>query len=61
MFEELKKKKIPTSYVFFKPEGHGFRQSENRKKAIENELYFYSQIFKILLKEKISEVRIEGL
>jgi dipeptidyl aminopeptidase/acylaminoacyl peptidase len=61
MFEALKKRNIPTAYVFFKTEGHGFRQAENRKKALENELYFYSKVFNFSIKEKIDSVKIEGM
>ena len=32
-------------YVLFKGEGHGFRQSENRKQAIQEELAWYERIF----------------
>ncbi len=61
IFNALKKKKIPTAYVLFKDEGHGFRQKENVKNCLEMELYFYSKIFHFPLKEKIVSVNIENL
>ena len=41
----LRKKGIPVEYIPFEKEQHGFRQTKNIKKALESELYFYSQIF----------------
>ena len=45
MFEAVKAKGLPTAYVPFEGEQHGFRRSENIKRALEAELYFYSRIF----------------
>lgn len=61
MYEALKKKGLPTAYILFEGEGHGFRISSNIKKALEAELYFYSQIFNFPLSEKISKIKIENL
>jgi dipeptidyl aminopeptidase/acylaminoacyl peptidase len=61
MFEALKKKRIPTSYLLFEKEGHGFRNADVIKKTIESELYFYSKIFNLNLKEKIKPIEIQNL
>ena len=45
MVAALTAKGIKNAYVNFAEEGHGFRQAENIKKAIEAELEFYLQIF----------------
>ena len=45
MVEAIKQKGIPVAYVTFADEGHGFRQAENIKKAIDTEFLFYSRIF----------------
>jgi dienelactone hydrolase len=45
MYHALLKKGIPTAYLLFKGEGHGFCQKENIMKAIDSELYFYQKIF----------------
>lgn len=45
MYNALLKKKIPTAYLLFNGEGHGFRKKENIIKAIDSELYFYQKIF----------------
>jgi dipeptidyl aminopeptidase/acylaminoacyl peptidase len=45
MFNALKNKGLPVAYVAFEQEAHGFRMSENIKKALDSEFYFYSQIF----------------
>jgi len=45
MFEAVKAKGIATAYLPFPGEQHGFRRSENIKRALDAELYFYSKIF----------------
>ena len=47
MYDILLEKKIPTCYVLFDKEQHGFRIAENIVKAIESQLYFYKRIFNI--------------
>ena len=45
MFDAVKAKGIPTAYVAFEGEQHGFRRAENIKRTLEGELYFYSRVF----------------
>jgi dipeptidyl aminopeptidase/acylaminoacyl peptidase len=45
IFEALKKNCIPTAYITFEGEGHGFRQPANNIKALNSELGFYGEIF----------------
>lgn len=45
MYKALKKKGIPTAYIPFEGEQHGFRIAENIKAALDGELYFYSRLF----------------
>ncbi|NEP04699.1 MAG: S9 family peptidase, partial [Okeania sp. SIO4D6] len=42
MLEALKQKGLPVAYVAFPEEQHGFRRSENIKRALDGEFYFYS-------------------
>ena len=35
---------IPTSYLLFAGESHGFRRAENIKRALDAELYFYASL-----------------
>jgi dipeptidyl aminopeptidase/acylaminoacyl peptidase len=51
MFEEVRSKGIPTAYVPFEGEQHGFRKAESIKRALEVELYFYSKVFGFPLAE----------
>ncbi|MCH9617142.1 MAG: hypothetical protein SP1CHLAM9_04500 [Chlamydiia bacterium] len=46
MYHALLNKGIPTAYLLFQGEGHGFCKKENIIKAIDSELYFYQKIFK---------------
>jgi len=61
MFEAVRAREIPTAYVLFEGEQHGFRKAESIKRALEGELYFYSKIFKFDLAEDIEPVQIENL
>ncbi|MGL5796516.1 MAG: S9 family peptidase, partial [Waterburya sp.] len=45
MFNAIKDKGLPVAYITFEQEAHGFRMSENIKKALDSEFSFYSQIF----------------
>ncbi|MEA3560203.1 MAG: S9 family peptidase, partial [Candidatus Omnitrophota bacterium] len=45
IYQALLKKGVPVAYLAFKGEQHGFRHSENIKRSLDAELYFYSKIF----------------
>ena len=61
MFEAVKSKGLPTAYVPFEGEQHGFRRSENIERALEAELYFYSRVFGFELADAVEPVAIENL
>ncbi|PID57562.1 peptidase [candidate division KSB3 bacterium] len=61
MFRALKEKGIPTAYVAYAGEQHGFRQAENIKHALDTELYFYSRIFGFEPAELLEGITIENL
>jgi len=42
MVNALKKKGLPVGYLLFEEEGHGFREDDNKRRAIEAEHYFFS-------------------
>lgn len=53
MVAALRDKKLKVAYLAYEGEQHGFRKAENIKRTMEAELYFYSLIFDLDLKEKI--------
>ena len=57
----LREKKLPVAYVTFEGEGHGFRQGENIKRALEGEFYFYSRIFGFTPADQLIPIDIENL
>jgi dipeptidyl aminopeptidase/acylaminoacyl peptidase len=61
MFEAVRTREIPTVYVLFQGEQHGFRKAESIKRSFEGELYFYSKIFKFDLAEEVEPVQIENM
>ena len=44
MVEALRRRGIPTGYLLFAGESHGFRRAENLKRALDAELYFYATL-----------------
>lgn len=58
MYQSLLERGIPTAYLLFKNEQHGFRQSENIKRSLEAEAYFFSKIFGFELADSIEPVEI---
>jgi len=61
MVNALNEKGIPVAYILFDQEGHGFRQAENVKRALEAELSFYAQIFGFEPSDAIDPVTIDNL
>ena len=58
MVDALQEKGLPVAYVTFAEEQHGFRHSENIKRAIDGEFYFYGRIFGFQPAEAIEPVAI---
>ncbi len=61
MVEVLKEKGLPVAYVAFPEEQHGFRRSENIKRALDGEFYFYSRVFGFTPAENLEVVEIINL
>ncbi len=61
MFEVIRDKGVPTAYIAFEGEYHGFQRSENIKRSLEAELYFYSRVFGFALADPIEPVQIDNM
>jgi dipeptidyl aminopeptidase/acylaminoacyl peptidase len=61
MYESLKRRRIPTAYVTFEGEQHGFRKAASIKRALDAELYFFSRIFGFPLPEPVEPVEIANI
>lgn len=61
MYLSLLSRGIPTAYLLFEKEQHGFRKAKNIKRALEAESYFFSKIFGYELADSIEPVKIENL
>ncbi len=61
MYEALRKRGVPTAYVPFEGEQHGFRQAANIRRALEGELYFFSRVFGFTPADPIPPIAIENL
>jgi dipeptidyl aminopeptidase/acylaminoacyl peptidase len=59
----LRAKHVPVAYLTFEGEQHGFRHSENIRRALEAELSFYAQVlgFELPPEEEIEPVAVENV
>jgi dipeptidyl aminopeptidase/acylaminoacyl peptidase len=60
MYLNLLARGIPTAYLLFEKEQHGFRRSQNIQRALEAESYFFSKIFGYELADSIAPIKIEN-
>jgi len=61
MFDAVRQKGLPTAYLPFEGEQHGFRQAQNIKRSLDAELYFYSRVFGFELADPVEPITIENL
>ncbi len=61
MFTAARDRELPVAYIAFEGEGHGFRQAQNIKRAMEAELEFYGRVFGFVPAGDIEPVEIENL
>jgi dipeptidyl aminopeptidase/acylaminoacyl peptidase len=61
MYEALKARGIPVSYLLFEGEQHGFRKLETLRRALEAELYFYGRIFGFQPADRLADIPIDNL
>jgi dipeptidyl aminopeptidase/acylaminoacyl peptidase len=61
MFNAVREKGLPCTYIVFEGEQHGFRRAENIKRALDAELYFYSKVFGFPLADPVEPVKIENV
>jgi dipeptidyl aminopeptidase/acylaminoacyl peptidase len=61
LFDALRRRGVPTAYVPFEGEQHGFRKAENIQRALEGELYFFARVFGFAPSDPIPPVPIENL
>lgn len=61
IFSALKGRGVPTAYVAFEGESHGFRKAENIISSREAELYFYAQVLGLSPADDLAPIAIENL
>ncbi len=61
MVEALRVKGLSVAYVPFEGEQHGFRRSENIRRSLEAELYFYGQVFGFVPADAVEPIAIDNL
>ncbi|MCS7055149.1 MAG: prolyl oligopeptidase family serine peptidase [Thermoflexales bacterium] len=61
MFAAARAKGLPTAYVAFAGEQHGFRRAETIKRALEAELYFYGRVLGFTPADALEPIKIENL
>lgn len=58
MYQALVEKRLPTAFILFPGEQHGFRQAKTIKAALEAELYFLGQVFRFVPADALPELPI---
>jgi dipeptidyl aminopeptidase/acylaminoacyl peptidase len=61
IFEALKQRKVPTAYLEYEGEQHGFRKAENIIRSYEAEIYFYGRILGFTPAGELPGVEIHNL
>lgn len=61
IYEALKSRGVPTAYVAFEGESHGFRKAENQIAAREAELYFYAKVLGLNPADVLPGISIDNL
>jgi dipeptidyl aminopeptidase/acylaminoacyl peptidase len=61
IYEALKDRGVPTAYVAFEGESHGFRKSENQIIAREAELFFYARVLGLRPADELPGIAIDNL
>ena len=61
MFNALKASGVPTAYLAFEGEQHGFRRADTIKKCLSAEFQFYSRIFGYQPADQLDPIHIENL
>ena len=61
MYDALKENGVPTAYLAFEGEHHGFRNAETIMKCLSAEFYFYSRIFGFQPADDLEPIPIENL
>jgi dipeptidyl aminopeptidase/acylaminoacyl peptidase len=61
MFRALRDRGLPTAYIAFEDESHGFRKAEHIQRALEAELYFYGRVLGFQPADHVAPVKIENL
>ena len=61
MFNTLKERGVPTAYLAFEGEHHGFRRADTIMRSLSAEFYFYSRIFGFDPADDLEPIAIENL
>ena len=61
MFNTLKANGVPTAYLPFEGEHHGFRMADTIKRCLSAEFFFYSRIFGFEPADDLEPITIENL
>ena len=61
LYRVLRDKGLPTAYFAYPGEQHGFRKSENIKRSIDAEFYFFGKVFGFQPADQIEPFHIDNL
>lgn len=61
IYDAVKAKGVPTAYIPFQGEGHGFRKAENQRRTLTATHYFLARVFGLAPPETLEPVAIDNL
>ncbi len=61
IYRALKESGVPTAYIAYEGESHGFRKAENQVSALQAELYFYARILGFETADELPAIPIDNL
>ena len=61
IYDAVKAKGVPTAYIPFEGEGHGFRKAENQRRTLTATHYFLARVFGLAPPETLEPVAIDNL
>ena len=61
IYSALRERGVPTAYIAFEGESHGFRKAENQVTSLEAELYFYARVLGFTPADELPSIPIDNL
>ena len=61
IYDAVKANGVPTAYIAFEGEGHGFRKAENQRRTLTASHYFLAKVFGLTPAEELEPLHIDNM